>query len=303
LLLQESVAIATESGEMIAKVLALPFALAQLLTEWPSTRPEGVDLKVDTYCAAVDLYLAKGDVTAAASALESANCHYKKVCGSSTEVNLMLADFKVACSMVRAESRKPRTRAIERYSQITEQGVKLIFGDPVRDFEIRHEACRWLHSIDLDNKFDADWIVSPLDEGPWTNQVHRLNGLFHKARFALLARTQLQRLPRTAASELENALPTIDLYGDHFSLGRYHQLLGELRSDPDCLEQALKTYETLELDRPFLETWKVLDKLDTLSRSRISGRAYNTFGREAAHRMAREVSGIPDSTEAGGVLS
>jgi hypothetical protein len=294
-----------DGSENLARCLALPFALAQLLTEWPSTRSQGVDLKVNTYCAAVDIHLLRNEPAAAASALESANCHYKKFCDPSTEVNLMVADFKVACWLSRAESRK-KLRAIERYAQITEQGLQMIFGDPVRDFEIRHEACRWLQSIDaddVDNKFDADWIVSPLDEGPWTNQVHRLNGLFHKARFALLARTQLQRLPRTAASELENALPTIDLYGDHFSLGRYHQLLGELRSDPDCLEQALKTYETLELDRPFLETWKVLDKLDTQSRSRISGRAYNTFGREAAHRMAREVSGIPDSTEAGGVLS
>jgi hypothetical protein len=300
---------------MIAKVLALPFALAQLLTEWPSTRPEGVDLKVDTYCAAVDLYLAKGDVTAAASALESANCHYKKVCGPSTEVNLMLADFEVACSMVRAECRnKPRTRAIERYAQITERGLQMIFGDPVREFEIKFEACRWLHSIDVDNEFDAEWIVATLEAGPWTNEVQRLNGLFHKARFALLAGTRLPRLRQrhlggwggklqSTASELESTLPSIDLYGDHFSLGRYHQLLGELRSDPECLEQALKTYETLELDRPFLETWKVLDKLDTLSRSRISGRAFNTFGREAAHRMAREVSGTPDPEEAGGVLA
>jgi hypothetical protein len=302
LLLQESAAIAMEGSENLARYLALPFALAQLLTEWPSTRSRGVDLKVNTYCAAVDLYLLRNESAAAASALESANSHYKKFCDPATEVNLMVADFKVACWMTRAESRN-KLRAIERYAQITEQGLRMILGDPVREFEIKFETCRWLHRIDIDNKFDADWIVSTLDARQWTNEVHRLNGLFHKARFATLARPQLPTLPRSAASELENSLPSIDLYGDHFSHGRYHQLLGELREDPKSLEQALTTYETLELDRPFLETWKVLDRLDTMSRSRISGRAYNTFGREAAHRMAREVSGIPDSAEARGAMA
>lgn len=69
------------------------------------------------------------------------------------------------------------------------------------------------------------------------------------------------------------------------------------------LEEALKIYEVLNLELWFLEAWKVLDMVDRRSLSRISDRAYKTFGKEIAHRMAREVSGIPDPPEAGGGLA
>ena len=289
LLLEESIALGLESPSpyRVASYLSLPSALAELLRESPATETAGVDLRVNVGCAAVRFYLLAGDVTKAEDTLTKAKEHHDPDrCYTSTTVNLMLAEFKVACE-------RDRTEAVRLYSKMTQEGFPLLVADPVLRFEISRQLANGLHRLgrdSADNPDDANWALSQLEIGHVSHDIVRLNGIYHKARFAIAAGSLLPDLPSTAATELEADLEGVDRWGDYYTLGLFYQLLGELRQDAPVLENALKTYAILKLEADFLETWRLIEKLDPLSRSRVSDRAYKAFGAESSHRMARIVA-------------
>lgn len=295
LLLQESIACTgnQEPRSPVDQILSLPLALARILSDSSDPRSLGVDAQVNVHCVSVDLHYSNNESDQAKVALESALEIFTNSCDPTTEVNLALADLKVACSEIRNGTQK-RTLAAAKLIGLTDK-FSMIPDDPVRRFEIAFDAMRTVHNVEVaDNPDDAAWVVSQLDFGAWGNEIHKLNALYHRAAYATAAASILPDLPRAAASSLESELRSIALYSDYYSLGRYYELLGRLRNDPHSLDEALKTYGALRLENDFLGVWRVLDKLDKQSRSKISDRAFHAFGQEVAHRMAREVDSGPE---------
>lgn len=290
LFVQESISMGRQSGgpNRVATYLGLPSALAGLLRETSTTEEAGNDLSVNVDCAAVEFYLLADDQRKAEEVLKSARNRVDDDTDSLTQVNLMLAEFHVACS-------KGRTDAMRWVNRLTDEGFRLILYDPVRRFEISCEVARGLNRLGArDHRADASWALSELELGSWGTEVSQLNGLFYKARFATTIEHLIPSLPLTVASELEGNLDRVNLYGDYYSLGLFHQLLGELRRDEESFDMALGVYGALELEGPFFETWKKLDVLlegrgDWRSQRRheIASKAHGIFGKDTTQKMVR----------------
>ena len=297
LLLQESVAVSLdrqtsliESRKPDESSLAVPFALAKLLAGTTQTKAAGIDLQINVACAAVDLETIDAErvdaaLTSARALMDSSD--------PATEVNLLLAEFKVFCMKARVDSgTRMKMEALEKMKTVCHNGLPLILDDPVRRFEVICDLVRGVFGFDRDN---LRWAFSDLELGSWGNEVHRLNGLFHKAQVASIAGFLNPDLTRSVVSHLKASLKSVDQCGHYYSLGRYYELLGMLVHDTSALEQAITAYEALEVYLPFLRAWKALDKICPESRSDISNRAYNAFGKNLTLRMVESVTGASES--------
>jgi hypothetical protein len=311
LLLQESIGLGLESEgpNRVANYLGLPSSLAELLKESPATETTGTDLRINVDCAAVEFYLLAGDTGEAEKHLESAKEHLGDLgdrCDVFTQVNVMLAEFILAAS-------RDRTEAARCSIRLTDDGFPLLVHDPVRRFELSCEVNRCFQQIgESDKAKTAMWPLSELELGQFGHVIHRLNGLFYKARYVVAFEPQLPSLPRAVVSELESAYETIKENGDLYSLGHYHQLRGELGRDEAAFDGALEIFLVPGLERPFFEAWLKLDRLmvETESprlserRHQIASQAAAIFGKDVAQSMVRATPWYREAVpELGGVAS
>lgn len=296
LLLQESIALAFDSPDpdRVASLPGLPAAVAEMLKDDSETQKQGTGLKVNVQCAAVHFYLLADDLRSATEALNQAGELYvRQTCELSTAINLRLASFMLAC-------RGSRSKAMSIMNDITDKDFPSIMSDPIRRFEISCQLVQGLKRVGGtgDEREAISWALSQLDLGSWEHEIHRLSGLVCKARVASAIPTLQACLPHTVAAELEGALESVERHGDEFSLGLFHQLIGELRQDDSSFDVAFAIYSDLGLERPFQEAWLAQERMagDPAGRPQLRDKthqkALKNFGRDAADRMLRIVSGI-----------
>jgi hypothetical protein len=260
--------------------------LGELLGDSTATRTAGLDLQVNVHCARVQSSLRESDRASAEEALGRAKSQVDDRCDGATRVNVMLAELSWASGS------EDEAAAVECANRLVDQGLPLL-DDPVRRFEIRCEVIRGLHRVGAAHPWrNAAWPLAELDgrELELDHVIRRLNGLFHKARYAPAVAAQIPSFPQTVAAELATALASVKEHGDVYSFGLYHQLRGELDGDETAFDDALDIFAAVQLERPFFDAWVKFDrwlvttKSPQLSerRNHLSKQAIAVFGKDIA---------------------
>ena len=292
LLLQESIALALERGHggPLVSFLFVPMKLGEFLGTLPEMETVGTELSVNVHCAFVDLFLQHRERAAAEVSLQAAKGQVHDGCDAVTRAHVLLAEFLWACGS------GDKKAAVECADRLTGEGWPLLVADPVRRFEISCEVVRGLARVgSADPARNAAWPLSELEVGEFGHLLHRLNGLFHKARYATAVAAEIPGLAPTVAMELESAFASVKAHGDLYSLALYHQLRGELDGDETAFDDALDIFSALELERPFFDAWRKLDGWLVATNSpdlaerrhHLSKHAMAVFGKDVALRRIK----------------